>query len=434
MTEEKRTTILLVLLAGNESTVRQLDPLVYQIQNGIDQYQADDIPAVYCLYHRWVGSWLTGSLKTHSFEIKKSPPVTFSCPFIDPYPPHWSEELDQADIEQSVNDFLKNLPPEVSSANGPIHIVVGAHGVPLRGFHPSKLFHLLLKSLMTLLHTKWSPLSWRKNWQSLKNYLRREINRLRLMGQPPGGIYSGSTFPDLTLDEVATAAAHLPDSRQGSLILHACDLSSLEVMCALRDMPHHIGAEEEMSGEMQIGEWFETLANPKAGPEEITAACFRSIDDNGKPEGSFSSHRTTIDQLLNGLNKLGKELLRQLKDENIKDKTVAAIHSATRKGSSRVRSHTHDLLGFARSLASSDDLSNETKTFGRVVMEELCKLQVSRPYNNAVNEMFKTYGGISIYLPSRTGPVYAIESLPCGFQNAAADWLEFVEHWTDVRS
>ncbi|MEJ7592405.1 MAG: hypothetical protein WKF77_12710 [Planctomycetaceae bacterium] len=414
-----KTSLVLLFMAGDETTAFQIDPLLEEIQCGLKNIPlASDRPDVYCLY-------LRRSTTGQQFKITDTPeikPNGFGG--LTNFPPPGSVPL-TGSLSSQLTTFLQHVGLNLT-ASGPVHFIIGAHGVPVSGFHPVLFFRLVFAFLRSFFSFELRGLTWRARFWRLRD-------RIFLIGQPLGAIASGSKLPDLTLDDTALALKKLPCLRLNSVILHTCNLSGIETMSALRAAKFHIACESELANWMRFRKWFLTLASPTATPELITKACMDSMElVPSDTLGCFSSHRVDCETLLNKLNALGNQLTSLLKstDSTIAAATKEAIRIA--KVKSGVSNYTVDVVVFCRNLGESTNLPIGSRQAANAVADEIAnevQLRLIMTDSWKTSNKFKFYGGISMYLPLRNDPYYPTEHLPESFRTGAPDWIEFLKIW-----
>lgn len=360
------TTIAMILFAGNKDTADTLDLLLQEVKTGLFQLNAAQRPGVYCLYRR-----LSDEGRLFLVRPKGSPDSPLGT---------LSGKLSDQ-VTQFLDVVKRGLPD-----SGPVHLIIGAHGVPALGFHLTNYFELL-------------------------------------SGHPPGAIASGSGQPDLTLDELATSLGQL--GRLTSAILHTCYLSGIETMCALQQATFHIACENKLKGGMKFSMWFPVLADAAATPKQVADNCFASMTTPGpNAEGTFSSHSLNCIGLLNALNELGKQLCLQLGSSN---SPAEMVIKAAKSGSS-ILNDTVDVTEFCGLIAKSRELPSNCRQASAVLAEAVRLMQFGRFTTETYTPM-KDYGGISVYLPMRNGQYYSPELLPKRFRIGAPDWCAFLKAW-----
>lgn len=417
---QPRTTIILIVLAGDEDTAKTLDPVLYEIQTGINRWPDGEPPLVYCMYYRCEP---TGGPKTYQFEIAKCT-LQFTGQLLDTtaYPPTGSTLL-TGPIADQVTEFLTYVSGKLPH-DGPIRSVVAAHGAAAIGFKPTTLLELL-NLLLQLLHNMLEA--------SLAQQLRALLAQGEIAGSPPGGFAATvkSDDPDLTLTHASVALDVLPCDRLRTLVLHACDMSGLETISALEDVPHHIACETSLFWNMHFSDWFPTFGDPTSTCDEVTLRCFKSLTsgDSRNANGCFSSHYTSrIGDILIALNSLGAYLNTAITCPD-PDDTLQDIANA--RGASEVSIFTVDIARFCRALAKVGVIPTR---LSRPIIDGIYAMQLGPPIKTndwRLSTDFDLYRGISVYLPNRrtTGIARTTADLPQSFQDAAPCWCEFVDRW-----
>jgi hypothetical protein len=407
----KQSTIAVVLLAGDCETIDQIDRLLIEIQKGMKQPSANS-PSVYCLYHRYSSN--SGATETHQFLLtcQQEFAISGQCGLTN-FPPQ-NATVVTGDLSDQLTAFLEfvdgNLPTD-----GPVHVIIGAHGVPANGFNPVKLIQLFLLTIASYFNVLFRGLSLRSRFLQLRDRLFRN-------GHPLGALASGSTLPALTLDAVALSLKKLRRTPQ-SILIHTCNLSSVETMCALNAADFHIACESLLSSTMKVSEWFSTLANPSATSKQIADACFDHMlpTGSGNAEGCFSAHKTADSNLLAKLDDLGAALKTAVTSNDTA--TIAAIVSAQ---TASKFNRTIDLVKFCSSLKFHTAVSQSNKSLACAVIDAIVSLRLrlydTDPYPN-------NYGGICIYLPERYKQYYSPDHLPEAFRTGSPEWFEFVKLW-----
>ncbi len=429
-----RTTIVVILLAGDSDTVNDLDALLYAIQSGVDQWQAEELPLVFCLYHRWDEEF---GARTFHFPIERGTlQFTDQQLNLESYPPPVRREL-QGDVENQVGEFLgfvrKNLPYD-----GPIRSIVGAHGFPGLGFNPSVILELA-DALVNLLSR---PVGGALD-EPQRERLQALLGRTTMIGSPPNGFRSkrvpqatdgppGPGRPEVSLGQARKALSIFPQGRLQTLFLHTCEMSGLETISALADVPHHIACETALFAPVRFADWFSVLGDPAASDFEITLSCFKSLTSLAprNADGCFSSHRTKgIDSILCDLNTLGDrlyELITQGDDPAIQ-KAFSTIRSA--REDSAVSNLTVDIVQFCISLNQKEVVPN---SLTQPIVDGVCELQFTSPVKSKDWQrlaIYDSYRGISVYLPQRRINADSTSVLPDSFQNGAPRWCRFVDAW-----
>jgi len=411
-----KATLVLILFAGDAATTDQLDPFLKEIQDGINSLAPASRPDVFCFYQRL-------SVTGHQFAITQNT-LTFTPDSqldLTRFPPLGSRPV-SGSLSSQVTAFLDDVQLNLA-ASGPVHVIVGAHGVSALGFHPTRFLRLAISLLFSPFNSELRVLKWRVRF-------RRLCDRIFLLGHPPGGIASGSILPDLSLDDTALALQKL--KRLNGLMLHACNLSAVETMCALNTAEFHIACENTLSSWMRLSKWFSTLASPVATREQITTDCFDSMEhDPENALGCFSSHCVVIPDLLNCLNSLGTELCLLLNSSVSATATAAEIAVMEAQSKSGVRNYTIDVVRFCRVLSSNMGVPIAARDAAQTVALAVTSLQLRLIKTDEwkTSLKFQQYGGISLYLPLRNDEYYSPELLPKSLRTGAPEWFAFVKIW-----
>lgn len=432
-------TIIAVLLAGNDDTIEQIDPLLEQLQLGIESNvdAGQPAPDVYCYYERTQSGHpaVTGRFRLDAglfmFDAKHvvtsfSPPDLCGGPLA-------------GDLQQDVGDFLKCVLAELTTRGitGPIRVICGAHGHVSKGISGDRLREWLLKLIdrMAEVELPLDPDLWKDAWWRIG-----EMFRMRMLSEmhPVCSLYS-SVDPGasrLTLDQLGSVFRKLKrrsGKRLQMLLLHACNLSALETMKALSVFPHHVACAVQLSNSpMLFSKWFSTLIDANATDEELTQACFDSLR-NDKPNaiGHFSSQRTKdIDAVLRELSRLGKLFLDLLGDPDFENAVANA------QADSWGAPHCVDIARFCELLRASDyceqlwrEGDGELRLRLLMVETRVQQLQIQSCLSTNIPLAHPDKNrGINVALPERSTPL-AKSDLPQRFVKKAKNWWKFVEQW-----
>jgi len=412
-----KTTIVLILFAGNGSTAEQLDPLLKEIQIGLRDPKTTNCPEIHCLYQRLtdIGQQFTITSQTTDFDRTPSGGLTN-------FPPAGSIER-SGSLSCQMTDFLNSVKQQLP-ASGPVHVIIGAHGIAGKGFHPTVLLRFLLLLLFSRLNSTWRRLSWRTRFRQLRQNL--FATELR-----PGAVAMTAGDVALTLDDAELALGILKPRLQ-ALVLHTCSLSAIETMCALGTPSFHIACQNKLRQSMKLSKWFATLASPQAIPVQVTTACLDSMKaDSTNAIGCFSSHVNSsheVTDALEKLNKLGNELFTLL-TSNV-PATVNAAELAIIDGQElSAAAGTTDIVAFCNSLSASSGISNSARCAATAVAGKMQSLQLGLVKNDGSTP--RRFGGISLYLPLRNQDSESLKLLPESFRTGAMDWVKFAELWAE---
>ena len=407
---EPRTTIVVILLAGDAETVEILDPLLAEFHVGLNS-TIGPAPDVYCMYYR--RNSVTGIIQTSWFKLLTNT-LTFISETLDElkYPPSSALPLTGA-LSQQVAEFIDGVNRPLTPA-GPIRVIVGAHGIASLGINPTGI-HLFLRHL----------------WRRIRQHFRRPLPPDT---SPPSSLTSrnGVQIPDLLLDHLADALKKLPTGRVESLILHTCNLSGVETIHALNSIPHHIACESRLSEHMRFRDWFTTLSDPTATPSQITQSCFASIRSAPpNASGCFSSYNTDSQyQLLKTLNDLGLHLKSLVNRTSPNRTTIIDVLKQAREDSSD--SHEVDLSYFCDRLLNSPVSSSMfSSSILQEVRDALNNLSLQTEKANVENR-FTNFQGVSVFFPASNDHTYSDSNLPCSFQTAAQGWCSFLRAWAEI--
>jgi hypothetical protein len=425
----RKTTVILVLLAtDNKTSLDNIDPMLKQIQQGVDDwFSCRSIKPldVFCMYHRRSKS----GAETKHFRIEKDTLTSSFCGNeldLSKYKPTLLGDPLTGPLAEQLEKFCRQILQQSSQRheNGPIRIVFGAHGNPSQGLsgEEKKLLYLLMRSnhLDPLLRR----LSLRQRFEILRNHI------LGFSPHPAG--ISGSVKskkPDLTLDDAANALKLFPSHRLQSLLIHTCFLSSIETICALDVVRHQIGCQSDLNGYLRMRDWFPVLASPFAQPEEVTKACFAGITTT--ENGYFSSHWTASSRLLRALDALGGQFFNLMKSCSA-DAFEKAL-SCARVDSASVQ-HSSDLGTLVARLSTCDLITPKKHLLA--IAKEIIRLQlepVLRAWDSwATSIPTDDFLGINVFLPERGGGICKpppVSELPDAFKARAPKWCEFLDLW-----
>jgi hypothetical protein len=415
---QPRTTLLMILMAGDKPTADALDALLFGVQSGLNEWADCELPLMYCLYDRWDN--VNSRQRTHYFPLQRNT-LRFTREVLDPttYPPQKYKRL-KGSFGSKVTRALKDIRQRLPS-KGPIRIILGAHGFSGLGFDTRNFLQFLnwLSISQTTHDVDWQlpdPV------QSLMHSFANDPTPAGFVSKP------GSKKPDLTLDRATAMLRLLPKGRLQTLILHTCNMSGLETVSAMASIPHHIACEADLFSHMRLAEWFSVLGDPHATDNDITVACFKSLARKVRPraDGFFSSHRTrTIIALLRKLDELGEQLSQLASPP---DANRVWFKIATARGQSNITANTVDVAKFCRSLIQ---LNLDSTGLAQLIIDAIYDMQLLAPVNTSDEEsptIDKNTGGISVYLPVAPNPI-PTSRLPRTFQAAAPGWCRFVDNW-----
>lgn len=435
-------TVIAVLLAGNDATIEQIDPLLEQLQIGVANISHNGeqaTPDVYCFYERKADgddqpTTYRCRLNSNTFEFANRRLTSF-----DPTGQPGFGSL-TGNLKSDVVRFLLRVSKHQKARQiaGPIRMICGAHGRVSHGISGRKLQQLLMQHLDDADDAKQlqDPDQWTNAWRRIGEQLRRRLlHDIPLPYSLNAAVEPGASR--LTLDQLGGIFRKLQRhsaNRLQTLIMHACQLSSLEAIKALSGIPQHIACATQLkSSPMRLSEWFERLIDHQATDEELTEACFdnlRQVKQNA--DGHFSSHRTKkIDAVLRALNRLGKLFLDRMGNADFEQAVALA------QADSWNTAHCVDIARFCELLRESEYcellwqqgqgelrfrlLSLET----RVQELQLASCQAANdPWQPPVKNR-----GINVAFPDRHFPVTKAE-LPKRFVRKASRWCEFVELWS----
>ena len=409
-----RTTLILVWLGGDFPTRRQIEPLLKEIQDGLDSWNPrDPLPDVYCFYHHFVRR---NVVQTHSFRIERGT-LHFTNGLVDSVPAGAVELT--GTLPHQLMQFASDAASRLCS-HGPIRIIYAAHGIPYRACHPGPE---LLVGLWRFV-AKTDP-------QVLERFASSDFAFIDApiipVGTPPGGLTAaiGRSVADISLDQCRGALEQLPEDRLETLLLHACSMSSLEVISALEIVPHHIACEYLLGGHLPLKAWFPTLGDPIAKIEDISVACFDHIPRDAMTfNGRMSSHLTeSIDDVLELLDKVGDQLY-DLMTGAPSPNTIAAITGA--RSRSHLTTHTIDVAEFCRALEYRSEFPGRLLSELRGAVARL-QLRYAAPANPIPHH--SKYQGINFFLVDREEDGPSSAALPRSFQRRASDWCEFLDLW-----
>ena len=123
-----KSTILLILLAGNKTTAFQIDPLLAEVQAGLMAMPLNsNRPDVHCLYLRRSATGRQFTIGTNTASMRSD-----AVGGLTNFPPSGSTSLNGS-VSSQVIRFLQHVRQNLT-ATGPVHVLIGAHGDPVRGF------------------------------------------------------------------------------------------------------------------------------------------------------------------------------------------------------------------------------------------------------------------------------------------------------------
>lgn len=420
---EPKTTVVVILLAGNLDTVRQLDPLLWEIQEGVN-FGGTNAPHVYCYYHRWHAD--NAPLQTHFFQIQRHT-LQFNDQKLVQRFPALLAALHGGDIQTQLKNCMSYIETQETSSIGPFRVIIGAHGHPGVGVGPKlllQILRLLWLMMMSPFDQNLRDLSWPGRFSIL-------FDRVFSSNASPLGLsgLASRGAPDLKLDELSDILTRLPTCRLKTLILHTCKLSGIEATKSLDIVPHLIACEIDLSGQMPIHKWFPTLGDPCATEVAITKTCFDSIlqasATDGSVKGRFSSHHTDkeiVVTLLNNLNVLG----RQLND-------LLMLHPASRATINRLRDDSAvsaDIVDLAYFCTMLKDNGVVSPAVVDPIITALCSLRLATAIETEGIPQKPLYTGISVYFPEPGSPsAYPTSELPKYFRHHIKEWVKFLDTW-----
>lgn len=421
-----KTTIVVILLASDDETVKLLDPLLYEIQCGVNGWGLSPADReVICLYHRRISPT---DLQTSYF------PITCNTLQFHPrtrmllnFPPASGNPL-SGPLDQQIEDFVSLVRPNPTD-EGPIRIILGAHGFPGLGYGASRWEQYLwiLSSLLL------SSLDKKSAW--LSALLSLPFRRTPV-GAPPGGFASqvGQRTLDLTTDRLAEILSQLPRAHRETLIIHTCTHSSIETISGLRSVPYHIACASPLSPCMPVSSWFPILGDPNSCPEVIGDECLTHLDQEYTGDGCFSAHHTDgIDLVLEKLDAVGAEL-RGMVTPQVNQTAVDAIVEA--RAICEITTNQIDAAQFCMNLKQSRSLPPALHTSIDPKLQELFdSLKALQTRHCVRSGTWRTYPpedffkAIGVYLPERGAGESPTSKLPCSIQTLAPAWCEFVDLW-----
>lgn len=418
----KRTTLVLVLLAGTKGTVDQIDPLLGHVQAGINTWTSANPPIIFCMYYRWSGS----DVQSYRFRVDVGTLTFLPSGLLSAFPPTGATAL-TGDVATQVGAFLGDVAANLPG-DGPIRLVFAAHGFSGLGFHPSESLGVL-RLVLSLLGSPFNSLL--RN-QSLADRIELLSSQLIRGGPAPAALpaRAGQALPILKLDDAATMIGNLPVARLQTLILHACQLSGIESIASLKLVPHHIACESDMSYQMRLRDWFAVLGDPLATDAAISTACFNSLKIPSTPaspntKGCFSSHRTSgVDLMLDKLDDLGTHLR-----GFVQHGPVAAVNSiVSARFGSQISSLSVDLSRFCSLLITGGAI---TASIAQAVIDAIPLQQVEPVLmtNGWAGGAFGSYKGINVFLPEKGNKDFGTSVLPNTLHAEAPNWLEFLDAW-----
>ena len=402
------TTIVIILLAGDADTVEILDSLLAEFHFGLNS-TTDRTPDIYCMYYRRNSE--STPIPSAWFKLLANTLTFINERTLDTFPPAGANDL-TGTLPHQVRAFIDGLNSGGLSPAGPIRVVVGAHGLASLGINPT----------MNLL---------RHLWRRIRNHFRRPLSN----SAPPSSLTSrnGVHIPDVLLDQLADALCRLPKGRVKSLILHTCNLSGVETIHALNEIPHHIACESRLSDHLRFRDWFTTLTDPNATPSQITQSCFNSISSAPQSaSGCFSSYTTACQsQLLAALNALGIHLKSLLDGTASRRRDAIAAIKLAQDASSD--SHAVDLSYFCDLLLNPAYALLFEPSVLLAVKAALGNLSLQTVKTNLNTEpRFSNFLGISVFFPASNDHTYSVSNLPNSFQSAAQGWCSFLRAWSAI--
>lgn len=424
-----KTTIIVILLAGDLDTTRQIDPLLFELQQGMAALNSTDAaPDVFCFYHRIVDS---GAVETWSFRLTAQTLQflpTQSLLNMAFYPPRGAVQLTD-DLNTQLDTFLSSVNDQICSS-GPIRFIFGAHGQPGVGLNSTSLFDLLRLFAPGFIEFGEDADLWRERLRDLHQ-------KIIESGSRPGGfaVTSVGRNPDLTLDATAAALTRLPQERFQSTLLHTCELSSIEAIVGLHSIPHHIACESPLSQYMHLSTWFDAWSDPQTSPADLTRSCFAGlssgISDNAL--GCFSSNMTERGaSVCAKLDELGRLLLSKITQLDT-DASASAIQRLRIARLSSQITNSVDICEFCSQLHINGLIPIEIKRglIEAVTMLQLVPCQMTNDWQGT-SSIRRNYKGISVCLPVLSSSTPSVDELPLTFQNAAPDWCAFLNAWSKL--
>ena len=424
-----KTTIVLILMAGDSGTTNQIDALLWEFQEGMNNWSDGDPPEVICFYYRMIE--IRHRIETYRFHLQSKTLSFLPTEMLDEkvYPPTnpsaFAKEL-HGPINIQIENFLKYVNSRLPN-EGPIRLVIGAHGYFSVGINPWLrwlTFRWLFGGLIDKILRYFLPSS------------RRLIVPLDLVStkSPPGGIALDSRHshrknpPSLYFDDLSKAFHELPRMRLKTLVLHTCVLSCIEAIVAFRLFPHQIACETLLYDVMPFQVWFSTFADPMATASEVTDGCFNSLTASAKAGEIFSSLATPcIDDLLDGIDELGTLLNHQLSHN--RQPTIAIIKAAYIQ--SQLNSYQVDIAQFCISLKSS--LPGSAVLLDSIVAAlRLHQLHSPVKTGSFSSPRYVPFQGVSIFLPESGAKQFAARDLPKSFLGRVRQWHVFLEHWQTI--
>ncbi|MFO1044943.1 MAG: hypothetical protein U0941_24475 [Planctomycetaceae bacterium] len=395
-----RSTILLALFSPDDITSATLDSLAQSLQDGLDA-MSGEAPDVHCLYRRF-STPDPGSAR--QFRLFKGTPLVVNSGTSHP----------SDTIKNQLIQFFSSTPVRRSlSHDSVVYLIIGAHGSPDATQTGVVLGNSDVDSRSAGLQSRSPEQPFNKSAT-----FRRPFHPLNPVGV---AFFANRTSlsKSITITELNEAVQFL-DRPPQTLVLHCCFLSSIEVIYELRQIRHHIACESQLKNILFVSNWFFDMATG-AEPEKIKVFDHLGLDNT---EGIFSSHRTSAKNVndncapayINGLNQLGEELLKHLRDGRVNE-IETALEDSRVDGEAIV-----DLWQFCESLSGVCD-ADVLKTMKRAIDE----IQISHALTS-VDPAIVHYRGISVCI-CRDDAKHGPKQLPAAFSRAARDWIEFLVNW-----
>ena len=402
-----RSTILVVLISsGDEETTKLLNNFASQFQKGLDDSVSDSPPEIHCLYRRGPEQALQYKLTQNGNSLQGAMAV-----------PHVGS------IKELLESFFRSVEVRKGlETKGRVYLIVGAHGTPTSTGLSISILGKIMKELFLAI----SP---RKSQRSLRLARARDLWRRSTRPSLPGGMAiqssKGAQEGGITITELNQALMQLhrvPDT----LLLHSCNLSSIESLFEMRHVAHQIACETSLKSYMCISECFSALENGLP-PQEFTNALFDRLRCQNKPsgraEGIFSSNKSSeVISLVDLLNRLGRELDTKLSEGN--QLTVEKLKSA-RTQSTVDSLDLVDLRKFSAFCAN--DLGSPFIQLSSDINQAISAIQYGLKISPTYGHM-SDCGGISAFFPAREAAV-DLKDLPSNFSSVAGNWIKFLENW-----
>jgi hypothetical protein len=400
-----RSTVLVVLVSGDNETTLVVNNFAHQFQKGLDDSVSDDPPDIHCLYR---------SEREEAFQYKLTQngnplPDTTAIPHV-------------GSLKEQLESFFKSLEVRKGlETKGQVYLIVCAHGTSTTAGLGIAILGKIMKELLLALTPS-------KPKRSTRLARARDLWHRAMQPNLPGGmaIPSGDgTQKGITITELNQALMQLqrvPDT----MLLHSCNLSSVESLFEMRHVGHQIACETSLKSYMCISECFSALENGLP-PQEFTNALFDRLRCQNKPsgraEGIFSSNKSSeVISLVDLLNRLGRELDTKLSEGN--RVTVEKLKSA-RTQSTVDSLDLVDLRKF--SVFCANDLGSPFIQLSSDINQAIGAIQYGLKISPTYGHM-SDCGGISVFFPAREAAI-DVKDLPSNFSSVAGDWIKFLENW-----